>query len=166
MEDNLSKLIASSQQIQNQNSGQYVCCKRTFKTNRGLLLHLSFCRRRNRKYNINSNTAFNDNNNIAADNDNSDSHDSNGNRNHETYFWNEDRGTVFEKNLTDTYEKIVHWKRNLFMMSNGAAGKKCIEDITRLLKRWIQDSPLKTIVLKAIHVRGHPFSTYAKFPKN
>ena len=38
------------------------------------------------------------------------------------------------------------------MMPSGAAGKKCMEEITRLLKLWIQDLPLKTIALKAIHV--------------
>ena len=68
------------------------------------------------------------------------------------YFWNDVRGTVFEKDLNDAYEKIVHWKRNLFMMSCGAAGKKYIEEITRLLKLWIQDLLLKSIALKAIHI--------------
>ena len=38
------------------------------------------------------------------------------------------------------------------MMLSGAAGKKYIEEITRLLKLWIQDSPLKSIGLKAIYV--------------
>ena len=38
-------------------------------------------------------------------------------------------------------------------MPSGAAGKKYIEGIiTRLLKLWIQDSPLKSIALKAINV--------------
>ena len=121
-------------------------------TNRGLLQHLSFCRKRNRENNINSNTAINDSNNIAATNDKSESHDSNGNGDYETYFWNDVRGTVFEKDSNDANEKIVHWKRNLFMMPSGAVGKKYIEEITRLLKLWIQDSPLKSIALKTIHV--------------
>ena len=56
------------------------------------------------------NTVINDSNNIAADNDNSDSHDSNGNGDHETYFWNEVRGTEFEKDLADAYEEIVQWE--------------------------------------------------------
>ena len=38
------------------------------------------------------------------------------------------------------------------MMPSGAAGKKCIKEITRPLKLWIQDSPLKSTALKAIHV--------------
>ena len=40
MEENPSELVASNQQNQNQNSGQYVnskICQRAFKTNRGLL---------------------------------------------------------------------------------------------------------------------------------
>ena len=101
--------------------------------------------------NINSNTAVNDSTNIVAANDKSDSCDSNGNADYETYFWNDVRGTVFEKDLNDAYEKIVHWKRNLFMMPSSAVGKKYIEELTRLLKLWIQDSPLKSIALKAIH---------------
>ena len=31
-------------------------------------------------------------------------------------------------------------------------GEKNIDEVTRLLKLWIQDSPLKSIALKAIHV--------------
>ena len=153
MEDNPKELVASNQQNQNRNSGQYVSCnicQRVFKTNRWLLQHLSFCRKRNRENNINSNTAINDN--IAATKDKSDSHDPNGNGDYETYFWNDVRGIVFEKDLTDVYKKIVHWKRNLFMMSIGVARKKYVEEITHLLKLWIQDSPLKSIALKAIYV--------------
>ena len=154
MEDNPSELVASNQQYQNQNSGQYVSyniCQRAFKTNRRLLQHLSFCRMKGRENSINDNTATNDSNNKAVANDKSDNHESNGNRVYETYIWNDVRGTVFEKHLNDAYEKIVHWKRNLFMMPSGAAVKKYIEEITSLLKLWIQDSPLKSIALKAIH---------------
>ena len=78
MEDNPSELAASNEQNQNHNSGQYVSCnicQGTFKTNRGLLQHLSFCRKRNREYNVNSDTVINDNNNIAANNDNSNRQD-------------------------------------------------------------------------------------------
>ena len=38
------------------------------------------------------------------------------------------------------------------MMPSGAAGEKYIAQITRLLKFCIQDSPLKSIALKGIHV--------------
>ena len=68
---------------------------------------------------------------------------SNGNGGYKMHFRNDVRGTVF---------KIVHWKQNLFMMPNGAPGKKYVEEITCLLKLWIQDLPLKSITLKAIHI--------------
>ena len=104
---------------------------------------MSFCRKRNRENNINSNTVINDTNKVVVANDKSNSHKSNGNGGYKMYFWNDVRGTVF---------KIVHWKQNLFMMPNGAPGKKYIEEITRLLKLWIQDLLLKSIALKAIHI--------------
>ena len=92
---------------------------------------------------------MNDSNNIVAANDKSDSHNSNGNGGQKTYFWSDVGGTAFEKDLSDAYEKIVYWNRNLFMVLSGATGKKYIEEITRLLKLGIQDSPLKSIALKA-----------------
>ena len=91
-------------------------------------------------------------NNTEADNANSDSHDSNGNGDHIIYFWNKVRGTVFVKHLADAYEKIAHWKRNLSVMPSGAVGGKYIKEVTRTLKLWIPDSPLKKIALKVIHV--------------
>ena len=134
MEENPSELVASNQQNQNRNCVNCNICQRAFKTNRALLQHLSFCRKRNTENTINSNTAINDSNNIAATSDQSDSHDFNGNGDYKTFFWNDIRGTVFEKDLTDPYKKIVHWKRNLFMMPSGVAGKKYIDEVTRLLK--------------------------------
>ena len=46
IEENPSELVASNQQNQYQNNVHYVncnICQRVFKTNRGLLQHLSFC---------------------------------------------------------------------------------------------------------------------------
>ena len=60
--------------------------------------------------------------------------------------------TTFEKDLNSAYEKIVHWKKNLFMLPSGASGKKYVEEVTRLMKLWIQDTPLKSVSLKAVHV--------------
>ena len=38
------------------------------------------------------------------------------------------------------------------MLPSGAAGKNYIEEVTRLMKLWINDTPLTEIALKAVHV--------------
>ena len=92
MEENPSELVASNQQNQNQNSVHYVncnICQRVFKTNRGLLQYLSFCRKRNRENTINSNVAINGSHNTAATSSKSDKHDYIGNGDYEIYIWND-----------------------------------------------------------------------------
>ena len=50
------------------------------------------------------------------------------------------------------YEKIVHWKKNLFMLPSVADSKRYVEKVTRLMKLWIQHIPLKSISLKGVYV--------------
>ena len=64
-------------------------------------------------------------------------------------WWQE---VTIEKDLNNGNEKIVRWKKNLFMLPSGAAGKRYVEEVTRLMKLWIQDTPLKSISLKAVHI--------------
>ena len=42
-------------------------------------------------------------------------------------------GSVFEKDLNSVYEKTVHWKTNLFILPSGAARKRFVEEVTRLM---------------------------------
>ena len=44
----------------------------------------------------------------------------------------------------------------MFMMPTRAAGKKLIDEISRLLNLWTNDTPLKNIALKGIHVMPAP----------
>ena len=59
---------------------------------------------------------------------------------------------LLKKNLNVIYDIIVYWKKNLFMLPTGRAGKDYIDEITRLLNAWIQDSAMKHITFKAIMV--------------
>ena len=38
------------------------------------------------------------------------------------------------------------------MLPSGTADKRSVEEVTRLMKLWIQDTPLKSISLKAVHI--------------
>ena len=98
-------------------------------------------------------TTANDGNNANTSSSN------NSNRNHipvkiesqEKFYWNLVAGSTFEKDLNNAYEKVVHWKKNFLMLPSEAAGKRYVEEVTRLMVLWIQDTPLKSISLKAIH---------------
>ena len=53
---------------------------------------------------------------------------------------------------SEAYEQIVYWRKNVFMVPTAVSGKKFINETTRLLDQWTNDTPLKSIALKAIHV--------------
>ena len=164
MEGSSNSITQTNDEYRDQSSDQNVwcdICARTFRTNRGLLQHLNYCRRRNR------NQGDNPNGNIQTNNDNHDnlnnnevdeinnatnSRQNNQNANQENFYWNDVAGTKFANELNNAYGKIVHWKRNLFMLPSGAAGKNYIDEVTRLMKLWINDTPLWKIALKAVHV--------------
>ena len=59
---------------------------------------------------------------------------------------------TFEENLSLVYKKIVYWKKNLFLLPFGRARKQFIEETTKLINKWLHDSPLKDIAFKAIMI--------------
>ena len=44
-----------------------------------------------------------------------------------SFVWGKRDGTLITDNLNEAYEKIVFWRRNLFMLPTGNAGKKYIK---------------------------------------
>ena len=49
-------------------------------------------------------------------------------------------GSRFEAITHNTYEKIIQWKRNIFMLPIGPSGKKYIDETTRLFNLWVNDT--------------------------
>ena len=104
--DGIQNIVASStnQQINSENTEENASCNiyaRTFRTNRGLLQHLNFCRRRNITNNGNQTIATNDDNNDNTSNSNN----TNGNdipdkiQSQEKFYWNLVAGSTSEKDL-------------------------------------------------------------------
>ena len=54
--------------------------------------------------------------------------------------------------INDIYEEIVFWRKNLFLLPSGKYGNEYIRETTRLLTSWVEDTPLKDIAFKAIHI--------------
>ena len=61
-------------------------------------------------------------------------------------------GSVCQKDLEEAHEQRIYWLKNVFVVPTGASGTKFINEITRLFDQWTNDTPLKSIALKAIHV--------------
>ena len=49
-----------------------------------------------------------------------------------------------------SYEESSRWKRNLFLLPSGSAGKLFIDECTKLVNAWNNNSPLKAIAIKAL----------------
>ena len=64
------------------------------------------------------------NNEVVEINNATNSCQNNQNENQEHFYWNDVSGTQFANELNNSYENIVHWKRNLFMLPSGGAGTK------------------------------------------
>ena len=56
------------------------------------------------------------------------------------------------KKIQDAYERIVFWKKNLFILPTGATAKKYITETKELMNGWTNNSPFKNIAFMAIHV--------------
>ena len=54
--------------------------------------------------------------------------------------------------INATYDEVVHWRRNLFMLPSGASGKLFIRETTRLLNLWTNDTNMSHIVFKALMI--------------
>ena len=64
-----------------------------------------------------------------------------------TFKWGDASGNKFSNDLNFIYDKIVYWKKNLFLLLSGSVGKSFIREMTRLVNSWVNDSPIKDVEL-------------------
>ena len=70
----------------------------------------------------------------------------------ESFYWGDFKGSETVNNINSCYEKIVYWRRNLFLLPKGLSGKDYIRETTRLLNAWTEKSPLRQCAMAAIHI--------------
>ena len=68
------------------------------------------------------------------------------------FTWNGYGKEKIEKDINEIYEKIVFWRRNLFLLPTGKNGTRFIEETTRLFNEFLHDSPQKTVAMKAVMI--------------
>ena len=62
-------------------------------------------------------------------------------------------GRIYQTDVKEAYNQIVYWRKNVFMVPTGAAGKNMFHEIYKLLNLSTRKTPLKNIVLKAVHFK-------------
>ena len=66
------------------------------------------------------------------------------------YTWSQ-MGNTTSSNTNDTiYDKVLFWRKNLFLLPSVLCGERYVEEIFRLLNEWIQESQLSGISFKAV----------------
>ena len=51
-------------------------------------------------------------------------------------------GTTFIERVEQIYEKVVYWKKNLFLLPTGKSGKLYIDESVKLLNSWVEGTAL------------------------
>ena len=54
--------------------------------------------------------------------------------------------------FTSTYEEVIHWKPNIFLIPFGKAGKLFVQELAMLYQAFAEDSALGSVALLACSV--------------
>ena len=66
--------------------------------------------------------------------------------------WGDVDGETFTCSINRIYKVIVHWRRNLFKVPSGKAGKAFVQELTRMLRAYADSSALESVAMKAAMV--------------
>ena len=66
--------------------------------------------------------------------------------------WGESSLSEFEENIKSCYKEIVKWRKNLFLLPSGRAGKDFILEMKRLIDLFVNKTPYAHFALNALMV--------------
>ena len=89
----------------NENEFRCVLCSRKFRTNRGFIQHLNTCRRKHADNVLQHSSEYDVLNEEA--------------QLRERFYWKEVPGSIFRRDIQQVYDKIVYWRKNIFMVPRG-----------------------------------------------
>ena len=69
-----------------------------------------------------------------------------------SFTWGSLSAESFIKSVSSAYAEVVHWRRNIFTVPSGNAGKKFVNELSTLYRAYAEGSALECIALKAITV--------------
>ena len=65
------------------------------------------------------------------------------------FLWGEVDGKQFACALNRVYEEVVQWRRNLFKVPSGKAGKAFVRELSRMFNAYAEGSALESMAMKA-----------------
>lgn len=68
------------------------------------------------------------------------------------FSWGEIDSEAFIQQLNNAYTEVTHWRRNIFTIPTGKAGKEFVRELSRLFRGYAEASALESIALKAASV--------------
>ena len=116
-------------------------CKKYFKTKRRLTLHQRSCKENPRKREQSVTSTID----VSPDDENIVETDA-------VFKWGDIDGKSFTEKVELIYEKVVYWKKNLFLLPTGKSGKLNIDESVKLLNRWLEETALHNIAFKAMMI--------------
>ena len=77
-----------------------------------------------------------------------------------TFQWNETIND-FAQQVSATYDVVVHWRRSVFLVPYGCAGKEFVQELARLFCSYGEAGALESIAIKAVCnlLQPHPKTT-------
>ena len=72
---------------------------------------------------------------------------------HKLKIWGSHDEHDFTQIINSSYEEVVHWRKNIFLLPSGASGKKFIAEITRIINLWNNKVPVsRDVAMKIIMI--------------
>ena len=65
------------------------------------------------------------------------------------FMWGNIDGETFTNAICSAYTEIAHWRRNIFKVPSGRAGKAFVSELARLFRDYAEETMLEGIALKA-----------------
>lgn len=65
------------------------------------------------------------------------------------FAWGEVDGATFVEMIREAYAEVVHWRRNIFLVPSGDAGKAFTEELARLFRSYADNTALECVSLTA-----------------
>ena len=69
-----------------------------------------------------------------------------------TFSWGDVNGPDFRQAINAAYAEVTHWRRNVFLVPSGEAGKEFVLELARLFRTYAESSALESIAWTAAMV--------------